>query len=208
MSIDAARLDGIGDGQGIGRRASKDFGPQVLHQGDLPGCVANRRGDHREAQPLRAGMKSEAASKEAVTIGVLKDLPRSGSCRGQTASANFRPGFQIASRVTDDGRFSSRAAGSMDSYQLPSRDSEKPERVMFLQVGFVGARQAMKVCPAANGVRSNAAGIERLLVKRHALVEPPDQLGEAPRLERFELRTGHGLDRLVPYHRSRSRLSL
>ncbi len=89
----------LGEMKGVGRRAGKDRGAKVLHDGYLPLAVAPGRGDDRGADFFRPVVKSHASGKKSVGVCVMNDVAPVNAGAGETAGHELRPKLNIMAGV-------------------------------------------------------------------------------------------------------------
>ena len=197
--FDAHRLCDLGNVEGIGRRCADNFCAEIADQHDLPfgAAAGNRHGC--EAEPLGAVVESQAARKQPVSIGVVKNIAGLRTHAGEGPGHEVRPAVEIAAGVADDGRLPGGAGRGMQPQNVLAWDRKQAEREIVAQVRLRGEGYASDVGVRFDLLRIGPGSFELAPDMRHLAIGAFDRFSHPPKLQRRKLVARHGLGRAIEH---------
>ncbi|HTD60072.1 MAG TPA: hypothetical protein VK679_05430, partial [Gemmatimonadaceae bacterium] len=163
----------------VARRHHDDVGLEIGNELHLPLRHAARDGHHRAAEPLGPIVCTEPASKEPVAIRDMHDHPRSATGGSNRPRHELGPRIDVAPRVSDDGRLSSRAGRRVNAHDLIPRDGEHAKGIIGTQIVLGRKRKPSQILylPEISGM--HASGVEGTAIMRHIGVGVVERRGQS-----------------------------
>ena len=168
--VDAHLDGGIGDMQGVGRRARQHIDLHILEHLDLTLGVARGNGNDRAAGRLAASMGAQAAGEQAVAVGDLHGGVFVAIADGKAARKALAPMLQIVFRAPDDRGLTGGAGRRMQAHDLRSRHGEQAVRIVVAHVLLKDERELRDVFERFQIARFDAGVLEALLIERDVVI--------------------------------------
>ena len=168
--VDTHLDGGIGDMQGVGRRACQHVDLHILEHLDLALGVTRGNRDDGATGCLAAPMGTQAAGEQAVAVGDLHGGVLIAIADGKTARKALAPMLQVVFRGTDDRCLAGGAGRGMQSGHLGARHGEQAVRVVVAHVLLKDKRELRDVLERFQIARFDAGVLEALLIERDVVI--------------------------------------
>ena len=172
-------MESLADKGGVGGGAAQHGRTKVPEDGNLPLGVAGEDGDNGSAQLGGAAVKSQAAGKQAITIGDMYLILLGGSHGHQLASNNIVPDIQVLPGIAYHDLLSGGSGGGMQPHHILHGNGKQPIGIGIPQVLFIGKGQLVQVVHRLNVLRTNSLFVHQLFVIRHVVIGMAHLLDQA-----------------------------
>ena len=186
--------------KGIGRGTGNAGNPQVANQFGVLLRIAGRGRDHRSAHHLHAVVRTQAARKQAVTVGHGENVVAAHAVSGKAARHTLAPNADILAGVTHDGGVARGARRGVDADNLALGSRLQAKGIVVPKVLLGGERQFYDVIDGADIVRCQIHLLQLVAVEGYVVVNILHNLVKAFALERAHLVATHTFFVGIPNH--------
>ncbi len=192
--VEPLRRHLVEDVEEIGWRHHDHPGGEVLDELDLAGGHAAGYGNDRAAQPLATVMGPEPAGKQAVAVGHVHDVTRSGAGGAHGTGHAVGPHGDVVGGVAHHRRLAGGTGRGVDAHELFARHREHAKGIVAAQVVLGGEREVAEIVEPLEVAGVDALGVEGLAVMRHVVVGVPQRPFQALKLQRLDFVAAGDLD--------------